>query len=676
MADDGRGQAARPSWRSSGHGQQWVDHIPPWVSWCALAVGGAFSALELLLMALPLLVAAAVELARLDLSRLRRNLEAVGPLVVAGCWLAKVGWVMTVILLVFTLCGARLALHRGKTQSHQVLLMAFLLFLLTAVANPSISFLPFALLWTAVAARTMLFNSWGGAGALGMVQGTPPPRAVRHTLSWTAAAGLLACLVFWVVPRPEQGWLSPLFGAGGLGGAVLRDEIALAKNGAVRTGSRAVARILPTKDLSTAELMEMESRMPLLIGFRLEQATQGRWEKGGHSPKRHDVEIQPWGMNSALEYFTYPTPTGLIPLPQGLISVAPPPNTRIELLVSGETRWGRPTARPTPFGLSLGSIAPETIAVWEAERRGLMSADPETTAALNWSLRVAPSMAGMHADELADTLAKALRGFRYTLDNPSGGANDPLGDFLVRSRAGHCEYFAHALASALRHRGIASRVVVGYRLGPWIDEGGYWLVTQKEAHSWVEYVSPEKGEWVSIDPTPAVPADHSGRRTLSERLSHAMDALRFRWDRYVVRFSGAEQRAGLSWAQVHTASLWSHLRGTNLYLACTCAVMVILSVALWKMRGQLWHLLRPIVPPGAILPLRPLIRASKIQPLQGETVRSWLRRLCEIRPDRCAPLEQLTNLVEDSVYGNSGEDIAHRAIAEARAWKEKAKGTE
>jgi len=52
---------------------------------------------------------------------------------------------------------------------------------------------------------------------------------------------------------------------------------------------------------------------------------------------------------------------------------------------------------------------------------------------------------------------KALRieaflreGFEYTLENPSGTAVDPLADFLFRSRAGHCEYYATAQAVMLR----------------------------------------------------------------------------------------------------------------------------------------------------------------------------------------------------------------------------------
>jgi hypothetical protein len=282
----------------------------------------------------------------------------------------------------------------------------------------------------------------------------------------------------------------------------------------------------------------------------------------------------------------------------------------------------------------------------------------------------------MTPDRLAELLANDLLTFRYTLGNPSGGANDPLGDFLTRTKAGHCEYFAHALASALRHRGVASRVVVGYRLGAWIEAGGYWLVTQNEGHSWVEYVDPDKGEWVTMDPTPS--EGRMGGRSLSKRLGQMADAALFRWDRYVVLFSGAEQREGLSWARAQFADLRSVLRGMGPREAATFAVLIAMAAmlailfALWAKRGK--ALFRPSGAPGAVLALRPLIRASGVQPFQGETMRSWINRLGIDRPDRRAPLAELADLVEGSVYGGSPEETTGRAAAEARAWKRKTKG--
>jgi hypothetical protein len=627
-------------------------------------------------MALPLLAAGTIEAARLDLSRWRRHIEAASLLVVAGCWLAKVGWVMAVVLLIFALCGVRLSLPRGKAQGRQALFMAFLLFLLTAVANTSISFLPFAILWTAAAAWAMLLHSWGGRSGLG----AGPPRSALRALTWTLAAALVACPVFLALPRSSPRW-SPRFAANALGGAPgLPDVLSLGGSGAIRRSGAVIARIVPPEGLSVAGRREIEDRMPLLICFRMEEARQGRWERGGHVPKRRDVDlVNPYdprgpydtGINGALDYFAYPTPSGLIPLPQGAIRVAPPLGKRIELHGGGAALWGYPQTRPVSFALALGPVAGDAIQDWEAERRGLVSADPATSAALDWSLRVAPPTEAVRPNALAGVLADDLRSFGYTLDNPSGGAEDPLGDFLARTRAGHCEYFAHALASALRHRGVASRVVVGYRLGAWIDGGGYWLITQNEAHSWVEYADPDRGEWMTIDPTPVAAEARSVRRSLRKRLGDAIDAARFSWDRHVVLFSDTERRDGLMWARGQA----SRLRDIDIKTLGACTAAALLLFALWAKRGAIGRLFRPTSCPGAAKALRPLVAASGMQPLQGETMRSWLGRLGQDWPDRSLSLAQLTDLVETCAYGGDQdgrgrlEEAARRAAAEARAWK-------
>jgi len=91
--------------------------------------------------------------------------------------------------------------------------------------------------------------------------------------------------------------------------------------------------------------------------------------------------------------------------------------------------------------------------------------------------------------------------FGYTLDNPSGGASDPLADFLFSSRQGHCEYFATAQAVMLRTLGIPSRVVNGFRLGEYNEWNGSYIVRHSDAHSWTEAFFPGAG-WVEFDPTP------------------------------------------------------------------------------------------------------------------------------------------------------------------------------
>ena len=77
--------------------------------------------------------------------------------------------------------------------------------------------------------------------------------------------------------------------------------------------------------------------------------------------------------------------------------------------------------------------------------------------------------------------------FRYSLEQDPGDPNlDPVEDFLVNRRSGHCEYFASALALLLRSIDIPCRMVNGFKGGDYNAMAGVTTVRQKHAHSWVE----------------------------------------------------------------------------------------------------------------------------------------------------------------------------------------------
>ncbi len=95
---------------------------------------------------------------------------------------------------------------------------------------------------------------------------------------------------------------------------------------------------------------------------------------------------------------------------------------------------------------------------------------------------------------------RLLRDYRYTLRLEQPDRVDPVLDFLLSRRAGHCEYFASSLALLGRASGVATRVVAGYRVAEH-SRFGYHIVRRRHAHSWVEaYVD---GAWRTYDPTPA-----------------------------------------------------------------------------------------------------------------------------------------------------------------------------
>ena len=108
--------------------------------------------------------------------------------------------------------------------------------------------------------------------------------------------------------------------------------------------------------------------------------------------------------------------------------------------------------------------------------------------------------------EIASAMESHLRDsgqYRYSLDlSINDPTVDPIEDFLFNRKAGHCEYFATALALMLRAEKIPARVVTGYKGGIVNSERKDWLeVQQRFAHAWVEVWIQDEG-WTTFDATP------------------------------------------------------------------------------------------------------------------------------------------------------------------------------
>ncbi len=90
---------------------------------------------------------------------------------------------------------------------------------------------------------------------------------------------------------------------------------------------------------------------------------------------------------------------------------------------------------------------------------------------------------------------------RYGLPGRPGFARD-LRAFLANDGAGHCEYFATALALVLRVQGVPCRLVGGWLVHEREAGSGSFVVRGRHAHAWVEVLD-EDGRWHTFDATPA-----------------------------------------------------------------------------------------------------------------------------------------------------------------------------
>jgi protein-glutamine gamma-glutamyltransferase len=161
--------------------------------------------------------------------------------------------------------------------------------------------------------------------------------------------------------------------------------------------------------------------------------------------------------------------------------------------------------------------------------------------------------------------------FGYTLKlDVIDGNLDPVEDFLVNRKEGHCEYFASALALMLRSVGIPARLVNGFKGGDWNDLARILSVRQKHAHSWVEaYLGDEpiqpggpvsardrRAIWLTLDPTPGQERERSVAQVggFGGRFRQITDLIRYVWVFYIVGYD-AERQNRLLYAPIRALML-------------------------------------------------------------------------------------------------------------------------
>jgi transglutaminase-like putative cysteine protease len=152
--------------------------------------------------------------------------------------------------------------------------------------------------------------------------------------------------------------------------------------------------------------------------------------------------------------------------------------------------------------------------------------------------------------------------FSYSLNLTGKPSEDPLAYFLFVSHAGHCEYYASAMAIMLRTLGIPSREVNGFLPGEYNDLGGDYVIRASDAHSWVEVYFPGSG-WQVFDPTPAAAPYET---SFLKRLGQYADWMEITWNEWVIGYDFAHQvvlaqnlqRSSKNWGE--SARAWFELK--------------------------------------------------------------------------------------------------------------------
>lgn len=200
---------------------------------------------------------------------------------------------------------------------------------------------------------------------------------------------------------------------------------------------------------------------------------------------------------------------------------------------------------------------------------------------------------GSDAERLALTEQHFLNGgYRYSRGDLPTGA-DALDTFLFASKQGHCEFFASACAIVLRAAGVPARLVGGYLGGDYNELGGYYLVSEEQAHVWVEAYLAGRG-WVRTDPSRfAVNAgqvwDQQRKTGIIMRLKLLIDVLDYRWNRTIVTYDFERQVQQIRTVGMQLQTLEQKITLKRLAIIL-CMLAFPVALVLLGRRGQrLWE---------------------------------------------------------------------------------------
>lgn len=249
----------------------------------------------------------------------------------------------------------------------------------------------------------------------------------------------------------------------------------------------------------------------------------------------------------------------------------------------------------------------------------------------------------------ADRLSRYLQqNYSYTTRLWKPSQEEPIFDFLLTEKRGHCEYFATALAVLLRSLDIPSRTVNGYLTAEWNSFGQFFVVRQQHAHSWVEAQLPGQG-WVIFDPTP--PQSSPPRLPVLFKLRQFLDGLDMGFGKYVLEYDVlAQQRlsdrmSSLFPRKASRGSLPSQRSDGQSSdwrrIAVTLLGLLTLVLLVWLVVRRLRRVDRPtsrdgIEGKGLLRQALVTLRRRGFVRGQGETLQMLSQRLVDAR-DPCAP---------------------------------------
>ena len=437
-------------------------------------------------------------------------------------------------LLLFTAL-AKLASLKRPSEARLALLVIFLLTLASASSSTHVSSFVY-----------FLAMSWLGFRALSRVavladfDEAPPERVLTSVpttgLSLVAIAGGIvgAVPLFFALPRLHGPFVTaPIRVDDALTKALSADRVDLESFGAAKRSDRVVLRMASTPDITRDAPLRLREAV-------FTEYQEGSWLRNPRHERRRGAPALVYGTGETRDprkvdwrvtADLYVYGQGFLFLPYGTTTVRMERNRAVEVpdgvmqvaSRGGPVRYEADVRRVLPRGSGESAISPADV--------------PEQVQKYALRLTAGIDEPRQIYKRIEDHFA---RDFVYTLDPPRT-EGDPLVHFLLRSKAGHCEYFASAAAMMLATRGIRARLVTGSYGG---EEGLFsssMVVRAENLHAWVE-ADLEGSGFEVLDPTPAagIPPALTSFSLLSRLVALGRE-VEFFYDRRILGFDSADQ---------------------------------------------------------------------------------------------------------------------------------------
>ena len=447
-------------------------------------------------------------------------------------------------LLLFTAI-AKLASLKRPGEARTALLVLFLLTLASASSTThAASLLYFALM------AFLSFRALGRLAVLADFDDAPPDRVLEAIPTGGMAAGilitagLLTAPLFFSLPRLHSPFIkAPVRVDDALSTALASDRVDLESFGTAKRSDQVVLRM----DISPDRVL------PRVVRLREGVFTDyhaGNWTRSPYS--RELPSVHGPRRNSSIPQVR----SGEIIA--GRVSIDLNPFANGFLFLPYEA-IGLELDRGYPIALADGVVRLPTNRRSVRYTAWIRRSDPRGIGATTIAPSSVPRQIRAYAEKLTGDLTDPAeiyarirndlaKNFVYTLDPPAA-VGDPIVHFLLRSKAGHCEFFASAAALLLTARGIPARLIMGSYGGEMGFLSSSIVVRGTNLHAWVEAQLDDTGFSV-LDPTPpsGVPPATASSSWL-RRIASLGRELEFFYDRRILGFDSFDQAQFLDFAR-------------------------------------------------------------------------------------------------------------------------------